>query len=54
MPPTAAFYSINEAIKPALKRVHHNNSACPPGLIYRKMNGGLETVATDFATTVPS
>lgn len=31
MPPTSAFYSINEAAKPAANRVHHNNSACPPG-----------------------
>jgi hypothetical protein len=26
-----AFYSINEVKKPADKRVHHNNGACPPG-----------------------
>jgi hypothetical protein len=25
------FYSINEANKPVDQRVHHNNSACPPG-----------------------
>ena len=31
MPSVAAFYSINEGSKPADKRVHHNNSACPPG-----------------------
>jgi hypothetical protein len=31
MPKTNAFYSINEGKKPAEKRVHHNNSACPPG-----------------------
>ena len=31
MPKTAQFYSINEAAKPANKRVHHDNSACPPG-----------------------
>lgn len=31
MPPVAAFYSINEASKPPANRVHHNNSACPPG-----------------------
>jgi hypothetical protein len=31
MPRTAAFYSINEADKPANRRVHHDNSACPPG-----------------------
>jgi hypothetical protein len=28
---TATFYSVNEAQKPAAKRVHHNNNACPPG-----------------------
>ncbi len=26
-----AFYSVNEASKPASARVHHNNGACPPG-----------------------
>lgn len=26
-----AFYSVNEASKPANLRVHHNNGACPPG-----------------------
>jgi hypothetical protein len=31
MPATPAFYSVNEAKKPAQNRVHHNNSACPPG-----------------------
>jgi len=31
MPATPAFHSINEAKKPAANRVHHNNSACPPG-----------------------
>ncbi len=31
MPATAAFYSVNEVNKPAANRVHHNNSACPPG-----------------------
>jgi len=31
MPGTAPFHSINEPKKPADKRVHHNNSACPPG-----------------------
>jgi hypothetical protein len=31
MPYKAPFHSINEAAKPAAKRVHHNNSACPPG-----------------------
>jgi len=31
MPPVAPFYSINEVHKPAANRVHHNNSACPPG-----------------------
>ena len=31
MPRTAQFYSINEAAKPVNKRVHHDNSACPPG-----------------------
>jgi hypothetical protein len=31
MPSTPAFYSINEEKKPAANRVHHNNSACPPG-----------------------
>jgi hypothetical protein len=25
------FYSINEQEKPVNHRVHHNNSACPPG-----------------------
>jgi len=31
MPWTKPFYSVNEAKKPVGKRVHHNNSACPPG-----------------------
>ena len=31
MPKVAEFHSINEASKPADKRVHHNNGACPPG-----------------------
>jgi hypothetical protein len=26
-----AFYSVNEATKPAAKRVHHNNDECAPG-----------------------
>ena len=28
---TAAFYSVNEVLKPVNQRVHHNNNACPPG-----------------------
>jgi hypothetical protein len=31
MPQVAPFYSINEINKPPHNRVHHNNSACPPG-----------------------
>ena len=31
MPHTALFHSVNEIKKPAANRVHHNNSACPPG-----------------------
>lgn len=31
MAKVAAFYSINEADKPANKRVHHNESQCAPG-----------------------
>ena len=31
MPKTPPFYSVNEEKKPAANRVHHNNSACPPG-----------------------
>lgn len=31
MPVTPAFHSINEEKKPVGNRVHHNNSACPPG-----------------------
>jgi hypothetical protein len=31
MPKVAEFYSINEKDKPQEKRVHHKNSACPPG-----------------------
>lgn len=31
MPPTPAFYSVNETQKPAANRVHHNNSACASG-----------------------
>ena len=31
MPKVPDFHSINEAKKPADKRVYHNNSACPPG-----------------------
>ncbi len=31
MPQVPAFYSVNENQKPAHLRVHHNNSACPPG-----------------------
>ena len=26
-----AFFSVNETLKPATNRVHHNNNACPPG-----------------------
>ena len=28
---TPNFYSVNEAKKPEGNRVHHDNSACPPG-----------------------
>jgi hypothetical protein len=28
---TVPFYSVNEQLKPANQRVHHNNNACPPG-----------------------
>jgi hypothetical protein len=31
MPTIPSFYSVNEAAKPADKRVYHNNSTCPPG-----------------------
>ncbi len=31
MPYESEFHSINEVKKPAANRVHHNNSACPPG-----------------------
>jgi len=31
MTQVAPFYSVNEALKPAANRVHHNNNACPPG-----------------------
>ena len=31
VPPVAAFHSVNEANKPAEKRVHHDNGACRPG-----------------------
>jgi len=31
MPRVPNFHSINEAKKPPANRVHHNNSACPPG-----------------------
>jgi len=31
MPKVPEFYSVNEVNKPAADRVHHNNSACPPG-----------------------
>jgi hypothetical protein len=31
MPKVPEFYSVNEAIKHPLSRVHHNNSACRPG-----------------------
>jgi hypothetical protein len=31
MPTTSAFFSVNEEKKPPANRVHHNNSACPPG-----------------------
>ena len=31
MPQVATFYSVNEENKPAAKRVHHDNGACPPG-----------------------
>ena len=31
MPLVASFYSTNERNKPLQMRVHHNNSACPPG-----------------------
>ncbi len=31
MPKTPVFYSVNEEKKPPANRVHHDNSACPPG-----------------------
>ena len=31
MPKVTQFYSVNEAAKPANKRVHHDNGACRPG-----------------------
>ncbi len=31
MPKVPAFYSVNEASKPASERVYHDNSACPTG-----------------------
>ncbi|HLG69042.1 MAG TPA: hypothetical protein VK009_01320 [Chloroflexota bacterium] len=31
MAAVAAFYSVNEALKPPAQRVFHNNGACPPG-----------------------
>jgi hypothetical protein len=31
MPKVTAFYSVNEAIKPAGQRVYHDNSLCAPG-----------------------
>jgi hypothetical protein len=31
MPKTLPFFSVSEDKKPAANRVHHNNSACPPG-----------------------
>ena len=31
MATVSAFYSVNEASKPAAQRVHHNNNTCPPG-----------------------
>ena len=31
MPTVAAFYSAQEATKPAGDRVHHTNSTCPSG-----------------------
>jgi hypothetical protein len=31
MPSCAPFYSRREVDKPPDKRVHHNNSTCPPG-----------------------
>jgi hypothetical protein len=31
MPKVLEFHSINEVMKPVNQRVHHNNSACPPG-----------------------
>ena len=31
MPGTAEFYSIDEAKKPAVERVYHNNDTCLPG-----------------------
>lgn len=31
MAKTEAFYSVNEANKPAANQVHHNNTDCGPG-----------------------
>lgn len=31
MSSTSPFYSVNEVKKPEGNRVHHNNTACPPG-----------------------
>jgi hypothetical protein len=51
MPAVAAFYSVNEALKPPPLRVYHNNSACPPGRDIpqheRKMGTGLYRLCDD-------
>ena len=31
MPRVSPFYSVNELRKPPGRRVHHDNSVCPPG-----------------------
>ena len=51
MPSTAAFYSVNEIKKPPANRVHHNNSACPPGRdipqLERKLGTGDHRLCDD-------
>ena len=52
MPRAAAFYSVNEVTKPPANRVHHDNSACPPGRDIPQHERKPGTGGYDFATTV--
>jgi hypothetical protein len=52
MPKVPEFYSVTEAIKHPLSRVHHNNSACGPAAIFRNVSPGKAPAFIGSGTTV--